>query len=463
MLNTKDTIAAIATPPGEGAIGILRLSGPESLLIAQRVFQGRKIIPMESRESNRLYVGHIQDPDSGETLDEVMLAVFRQPQTYTGEDLVEIQAHGGTFILRRILELLLRQGARLAEPGEYTRRAFLNGRMDLTQAEAVADLIKAQSSLAEKAALSQLGGGLSHTLKSYTSDLLDILAELEAHIDFPEEELPDHLYESDLEKVTSIKEKIKTLLTSARYGKAIREGVRTVLIGKPNAGKSSLLNRLLDEERAIVTPLPGTTRDTITEQVVVDGIPFVLTDTAGIRHTSDVVEKEGVRRSREAISQADLIVLILDQSRPWDEEDQTLLNLIKELAPQTPVLAALNKSDLPNQLSCQEIPSCPVVELSALTGNGLPHLRQAMANRVREGQVTDSTSTLMVTNLRHAELLEKTVADLDRVWDGLAHQVSPELISPDLRESLHHLGLITGSNATPDLLDRIFSRFCIGK
>lgn len=463
MLNTKDTIAAIATPPGEGAIGILRLSGPESLLIVERVFQGRKIIPMESRESNRLYVGHIQDPDSGETLDEVMLAVFRQPQTYTGEDLVEIQAHGGTFILRRILELLLRQGARLAEPGEYTRRAFLNGRMDLTQAEAVADLIKAQSSLAEKAALSQLGGGLSHTLKSYTSDLLDILAELEAHIDFPEEELPDHLYESDLEKVTSIKEKIKTLLTSARYGKAIREGVRTVLIGKPNAGKSSLLNRLLDEERAIVTPLPGTTRDTITEQVVVDGIPFVLTDTAGIRHTSDVVEKEGVRRSREAISQADLIVLILDQSRPWDEEDQTLLNLIKELAPQTPVLAALNKSDLPNQLSCQEIPSCPVVELSALTGNGLTHLRQAMANRVREGQVTDSTSTLMVTNLRHAELLEKTVADLDRVWDGLAHQVSPELISPDLRESLHHLGLITGANATPDLLDRIFSRFCIGK
>ena len=439
--------------------------------IAEKIFQDDKDIPLQQRESHKLYFGRIVVPNTREVLDEVMLAVFKSPHTYTGEDLIEIQAHGGMLIVSRILQLILLTGARMAEPGEFTKRAFLNRKMDLAQAEAVADLIHAQTELAQKFALRQLEGELSREINSISSTLLDLLAELEAHIDFPEEELPQHTYDTILQTVTALKIRIAQELSSLRFGKAIREGVQVAIIGKPNVGKSSLLNRLLNEPRAIVTHLPGTTRDTITESINIDGIPFVFTDTAGIRDTLDLVEQEGVRRTKETIFRSDLVLLILDHSQALDTEDQSVLVTLKHLpeikSRKIKLIILLNKSDLGEAFDSaslqKHLPESDYISISALTGMGIDTLKQQLVASVKTDGMQDSSSGLVITNIRHAELLEKTVADIDHIQASIHKTNPPELIALDLREALLHLGEITGENITDDLLNRIFSRFCIGK
>jgi tRNA modification GTPase len=462
----KDTITAISTPLGEGAIGIIRLSGPESFAIGDRIFHDRQNLPFSRRDNYRLYHGFIKEPQTEEILDEVLITGMKGPGTYTGEDMLEINAHGGILVVQRILELTLQEGARLAEPGEFTKRAFLNGKMDLAQAEAVADLIRARTDLAKRCALQQLEGGLSQKLKQISSDLLDLLAELEAHIDFPEEELPHQLYENDIKRTQAAINVLQEMLQSARYGKAIREGVRVAIIGKPNAGKSSLLNRFLEEPRAIVTATPGTTRDTITESVSIEGIPFLFTDTAGIRETSDPIEQEGVRRTEVAIAKADMVLMVMDSSNPLDDQDKDVLETLKKYTPSA-CIGILNKSDLPSSqadnkeylLSIFKV----LLPLSALTGEGMKELKKAIIEIVKQGEVAETGGELILTNVRHAELMEKTVSDLQRVKESLDSNFSPELVSADLREALHHLGEITGQSFTGDLLNRIFSRFCIGK
>jgi len=462
----KDTIAAISTPLGEGAIGIVRLSGPDTYKIADRIFSDRHPEPFSQRDSYQLYHGFIKNPQTAEFLDEVLTTGMKAPGTYTGEDMLEINAHGGILVIQRILELVLQEGARLAEPGEFTKRAFLNGKMDLAQAEAVADLIRARTDLAKKCALQQLEGGLSCKLKVIASELLDILAELEAHIDFPEEELPHQLYERDIQRIESSSRILEDLLLSARYGKAIREGVRVAIIGKPNAGKSSLLNRFLEEPRAIVTETPGTTRDTITESVSIEGIPFLFTDTAGIRETSDPIEQEGVRRTEAAITKADMVLMVMDSSQPLDSQDEDVLDTLKKYAPSA-CLGILNKSDLLSHPviekdKFQELIKT-LVPLSALTGEGIKELKKLLVDTIKQGEVTDAGGELILTNVRHAELMGKTLADLQLTRESMSSNLSPELVAADLREALHHLGEITGEYITGDLLNRIFSRFCIGK
>jgi len=373
------------------------------------------------------------------------------------------------------LQLVLKEGARLAEPGEFTKRAFLFGRIDLTQAEAVVDLIRSQTDLAERCALQQLTGELSKELKLISNQLLDILAELEAHIDFPDEGLPEHTNQSMQERIREVQKKIHQLLQSAKFGKAIREGVRTAIIGKPNVGKSSLLNILLNEPRAIVTPLPGTTRDTITESINISGVPFLFTDTAGWRDTKDMVEKEGVRRTHEAINNSDLLILVLDSSSPLTHDDTTIFKKTQQIVQNRSginallpsLVIALNKTDLLTQIELTEVQSgfhgTPIIPISALTGQGIETLKTSLLAQVEEGNVMDSTHTLVITNVRHAELLRKTSVILDQVLEGLLKNIEPECISTDLRETLHLLGEITGANITEDLLNRIFSRFCIGK
>lgn len=467
-----DIIAAISTPLGEGGIGIVRISGDEAFGIMEKIFRFDNLkSKISDLKSHTLHHGFIVEPSSGERLDEVMVAVLRAPHTYTTEDMIEINAHGGILIVQRILQLVLKYGARLAEPGEFTKRAFLSGRMDLTQAEAVVDLIRSQTDLAERCALQQLTGELSKELKSISNQLLDVLAELEAHIDFPEEGLPEHTHQSMLIRIVESKNKINQLLQSAKFGKAIREGVRTTIVGKPNVGKSSLLNILLNEPRAIVTPHPGTTRDTITESVNISGIPFLFTDTAGWRETEDVVEQEGVRRTQTAISNSDLLILVLDSSNLLTEEDYLIMNAITQIIQNSgndiSVLLAFNKVDIPKKIKLDALQfyfdRLPAIPISAKTGKGIEQLKELLAAQVKKGTVSDSTSGLVVTNVRHAELLRKVILVLDQVTEELNKKIEPELVSMTLREAMHSLGEITGANITADLLDRIFSRFCIGK
>lgn len=468
----NDTIAAISTPLGEGGIGIVRVSGNEAFGIMEKVFISDNLqTKIYDLKSHTLHHGFIVDPQTNERLDEVMVALLRAPRTYTTEDMIEINAHGGMLLVQQILQLVLKHGARLAEPGEFTKRAFLSGRIDLAQAEAVVDLIRSQTDLAERCALQQLTGELSKELKSISDQLLDVLAELEAHIDFPEEGLPEHTHQSMQIRIGESKDKINRLLQSAKFGKAIREGVRAAIVGKPNVGKSSLLNILLNEPRAIVTPHPGTTRDTITESVNISGIPFLFTDTAGWRDTDDIAEQEGVRRTQTAIVNSDLLILVLDSSNPLTIEDENIIeqvnNVIKQQKEKISLVVALNKSDLSSQINLKSeiynLQSTIIISISALTGAGIEQLKESLVAQVKEGNVSDSTSGLVVTNVRHAELLRKTILVLDQVTEELNKKMEPELISMTLREAMYSLGEITGANITTDLLDRIFSRFCIGK
>jgi tRNA modification GTPase len=462
---SNETIAAISTPLGESGLGIIRLSGPKALEIVARFFHDTNPKPLQERPSHTVYHGQIFDPQTDEELDEVVVTIFKSPHSYTTEDIVEISTHGSPIVLQRILNLTLQSGARLAEPGEFTKRAFLAGRLDLTQAEAVIDLIQSQTELAQRAAIQQLEGLLSNRIKEISEVLMDVLTELEAHIDFPEEDIPKTILTKLNSTIQLVKEKLNELLNSARFGRKLREGVKVPIIGKPNVGKSSLLNAFLQEPRAIVTPHPGTTRDTIHETINLAGIPFEFIDTAGWRETADAIEREGVKRTQTAVKNADLILLLFDGTQHLTPEDNQIIEQINQT--DTPIIIVINKVDLPTQLTESEInsllPNSPPRLISALTGQGIQSLKEVLQTSVTQGEAVSSADKIFITNIRHAELLNKALHRIAAIEKQLAIHESPEIIAAELREALSYLGEILGTNITADLLDRIFSRFCIGK
>lgn len=453
-----DTIAAISTPPGEGAISIVRMSGDQAVAIAERVFKGRNLV---EAPTHTIHYGHVVDPKSGQTLDEVMAAVMRAPKTFTREDVVEINCHGGVVVVNQILQLLLREGARLAEPGEFTKRAFLNGRVDLSQAEAVMDLIRAKTDKSMKLALNQLDGNLSQLIRTLRQDILETLAQVEVNIDYPEyddvEELTTQLL---LEKTEYVEAQIEALLQTAKQGKILREGLNTAIIGRPNVGKSSLLNHLLKEEKAIVTEIAGTTRDVIEEYVNVRGVPLKLIDTAGIRETEDVVEKIGVERSRKALQEADLILLVLNQSEALTKEDKELLEATQGLKR----IVLLNKTDLPAQLQPQDLglENEAVFAVSVLENDGLDQLEEAIAELFFGGKTVEKDATY-VSNTRHIALLEKAQISLQDVQNGIAAGMPVDLVQIDMTRCWDYLGEIVGDSVQDELITQLFSQFCLGK
>ncbi|KRL02168.1 tRNA modification GTPase TrmE [Liquorilactobacillus capillatus DSM 19910] len=455
-----DTIAAISTPPGEGAISIVRLSGEEAILIAEKVFAGKDLAQVASHTIN---YGHILDPKTKQEIDEVMVSVMRAPKTFTREDTIEINCHGGIVATNRILQLLLSNGARLAEPGEFTKRAFLHGRIDLSQAEAVMDLIRAKTDRSMKVALDQLDGNLAHLVKSLRQDILDVLAQVEVNIDYPEydavEEMTTRLLK---EKALDVKKRIQQLLQTAKQGKVLREGLATAIVGRPNVGKSSLLNRLLHEDKAIVTDVAGTTRDVIEEYVNVHGVPLKLVDTAGIRETADKVEKIGVERSRKAIDQADLVMLVLDSSQKLTEQDRALV----ELTSKKKRIILLNKVDLAQQIELPELKKLTgtdeLLTTSVLKNAGLDQLEERIA-KLFFGGIEDSQTTVMVTNARHIALLNQAEDALDNVLDGIKANMPVDLVQIDMTNCWDLLGEITGDSYQDELLNQLFSQFCLGK
>lgn len=457
-----DTISAVATAIGEGGIGIIRISGPDSISIADQLFVGTNGLTAGKAASHHVYYGTIADPDSGQTVDEVLLLVMKAPRSYTRENVVEIHCHGGPVPLRKILELTLRFGARLAEPGEFTKRAFLNGRLDLAQAEAVIDIIRAKTDASLKLAVNHLSGQLSEVVRNIRDKALEMIAHLEAAIDFPEDDIEEVTSQQVDEQLVPLMSQLDHLLATAQTGRILREGLQTVIIGKPNVGKSSLLNALLREKRAIVTDIPGTTRDIIEEYVNIRGIPLKIVDTAGIRETEDLVEQLGVQRAREFVDKADLILLLLDSSLPLAEEDKQVLELLAGRQ----ALVLINKTDLPQKLDMSEImqysKDYQVLRISVQDGTGINTLEEAIVERVYSGQVTQSEGAY-VTNVRHIAVLRQAYQHLAEARNTIAVNMPPDCIVVDLRAAWERLGEITGDTAGEDLLDQIFSRFCIGK
>ncbi|MEY8662598.1 tRNA uridine-5-carboxymethylaminomethyl(34) synthesis GTPase MnmE [Ligilactobacillus faecis] len=455
-----DTIAAIATPPGEGAISIVRLSGDEAVTIANKVFKGKDLTQVASHTIN---YGHLIDPKKNKVIDEVMVSVLRAPKTFTREDTVEINCHGGIVPTNKILQVLLTNGARLAEPGEYTKRAFLHGRIDLAQAESVMDLIRAKTDRSRKVALGQLDGNLSQMITALRQEILDALAQVEVNIDYPEYDDVEEMTSKVLrEKAFEVKAKIQNLLVTAEQGKILREGLATALVGRPNVGKSSLLNYLLHEEKAIVTDIAGTTRDVIEEYVNVRGVPLKLVDTAGIRETDDLVEKIGVKRSREAIAKADLVLLVLNNSEELTEADYELLEATKDKKR----IIILNKTDLPARLDQVKLAKVAKTEeilaTSVLQNDGLAKLEERIAE-LFYGGIENSQTSVLVTNARHISLLEQAEASLDAVLAGLDASLPVDLVQIDMTTAWELLGEITGDSYQDELLDQLFSQFCLGK
>lgn len=454
----EDTIAAIATAPGESGIGIIRISGDRAYEILEKIFA-----PASGKIKNRiLSYGHITDPDDGRTLDEVMAVFMKGPHTYTAEDVAEIQCHGSFVSLRRILELVLRSGAEMAGKGEFTKRAFLNGRIDLSQAEAVIDLIRAKSDKTFDVALSQLEGRFSARINAIREDIADILVNLTVNIDYPDEDIEQVTYENLEKSLSAVKTEVRKLLDTAGTGKIIREGLKISIIGKPNVGKSSLMNALTGENRAIVTDIPGTTRDTIEENIVIRDIPVVLTDTAGIRDTADTIEKIGIEKSKEAFNRADLIILVVDGSSPLTEEDDKLIDFIGSRK----TIVLLNKSDKGLVVSEDRLkkpmPGAEVIRTSLIKGEGIGELAQAVENLVYGGHVS-SVENDIVTNARHKSLLEETEKSLEDALAMTKERQPLEFIEIDVNRGYEALGEITGQTAVLDIIDRVFERFCLGK
>jgi len=455
-----DTIAAISTPAGVGGIGIIKISGPRAQEIACSLFRSPHV--QGKLASHRLSYGEVVNPEDGSPLDEVLLSYMAKPHSYTREDVVEINCHSGYLVLRKILELVIKSGARLAEPGEFTKRAFLNGRIDLAQAEAVMDLIEARSLTALSAASSQLKGFLSHEVNRIREELLLLLSHLEAHIDFPEENVEPLSREEIEEKVQAAHCAVRRLLETYEDGKIYREGISVIIAGKPNVGKSSLLNALVGEKKAIVTPIPGTTRDAIEDMISLKGVPVKIIDTAGLREVTDLVEKEGVQVTRDKVTQADLVILVIDSHQGVDEEDRR----IKEELQGKRVIIACNKIDLPPHISPdqvkEEFPGKVVVPVSALHHQGLDELKDAVVSEViRHG--IESPSEILVTSLRHKQGLEKAAGTLTKLLADIPRNLPPEYLALDLQAGLESLGEIVGMTTREDILDQIFSRFCIGK
>lgn len=461
MIN-EDTISAVATALGEGGIGIIRMSGCQAIGIADNIFRG-----INGRKANDINAfqaayGSIADPETEEVIDEVLVLVMKAPRSYTREDVVEIHCHGGATPIRRILDLTLRQGARLAEPGEFTKRAFLNGRLDLTQAEAVIDIIRSKTDSSLKMAVGQLSGVLSAKISDIRHDILQMVAHLEAAIDFPEEDIEEMAVEEVTKRVREAIAKVDYLLATAQTGKVLREGMATVIIGKPNVGKSSLLNALLNEKRAIVTDIPGTTRDIIEEYVNIRGIPLKIVDTAGIRETSDIVEKIGVERAREFVGKADLILVLLDASQTLSSEDSQVLNMLKGRQ----AIVLINKSDLPQALEMdkvlQYVTDKKIIKISVAEGAGLDELEQAIVDMVYSGQVKQGEGAI-VNNVRQANLIEQAGKHLGDALKTADAGMPPDCIVIDLRAAWEKLGEVTGDTVGEDIITQIFTQFCIGK
>jgi tRNA modification GTPase len=464
----NDTICAIATPRGEGGIGIVRLSGEKAVEIAAQLVALRSGRPLATVASHTLHLADIHDPtDSfqGPPLDEALVAVMRAPRSYTGEDVVELHCHGGPLVLQAICEALIRAGARLAQPGEFTKRAFLNGRLDLSQAEAVLDTIRAKTAASLRMAQSQLRGALSRKIEAIRERLVGLLAHVEASIDFVEEDLSFISTAELVAGLTQAEEAIGHLVAHCREGRLLREGITAAIVGKPNVGKSSLLNALVKTDRAIVTPIPGTTRDVLEDTVSIRGIPVRIMDTAGIRETSDPVEQEGVRRSRMVQTQADLVLLVLDGSEPLTAEDYTLL---AEPAghPDQKRLVVANKMDLPSRANLTQLEAggagLAVVNISAKTGEGLEELKDRIRALLLSPEL-EAREPVLVSHLRHQQALERARQAVIATRSSVEQQAAAELVALDLRAAIDALGEITGAVTTDDILDRIFREFCIGK
>lgn len=446
----NQTIAAIATPPGEGGIAVIRISGKEAIAIAASIFSG----PVASYKSHTCHFGQVLD--GKQVVDDALMIVMRAPRSYTGEDTVEIQCHGGSLISKRVLEVVLKAGAKAAGPGAFTHQAFMNGKLDLAQAEAVQSFIGAKNELSLQAAREQLSGKLSTHIRGLQSELLDIAAILEAWVDFPEEGLEFATKDEVIASLESTLSKMRHLEATFQEGKKIQEGITLCLAGSPNAGKSSLMNALLGHERAIVTPIPGTTRDTLEAEMRLGGLHFHLLDTAGIRQTEELVEKEGIRRSKLAIQSADLVLLMIDASKPLEEEE---LQLIAACPPEKTLLI-WNKIDLPHTIASLPLPH--QTSISAKQNTGIEGLKKAIESIVWSGCIAPKDE-IVLTQARHKESLQDAAQSLQTLIDGLKTDISPEFLAADMRNSLRHLGAIIGMDITEDILSAIFSKFCVGK
>ncbi|MBI5195346.1 MAG: tRNA uridine-5-carboxymethylaminomethyl(34) synthesis GTPase MnmE [Nitrospirae bacterium] len=499
-----DTITAISTPSGKGGIGIVRLSGKNAIETAEKIFTSPKNKGLKQTPSHKIIYGHIINSNK-EIVDEVLISIMRAPNTYTKENVVEINCHGGAVPLRRVLELVLKNGARLAMPGEFTQRALINGRIDLAQAEAVLDAINSATEQSQKAAMEQLSGGLSKKIHSLRDKLVELTAFVEAHIDFPEEDIESPSLSDMQKKALEICGEITKLIEGSRHGMILREGLKTAIIGRPNVGKSSLLNALLTHDRAIVTEMPGTTRDVIEEYLDINGFPVRIMDTAGIREAKDIAEKESVERSLSAMKGADLVVLVLDGSEDLHNTDR---ELIERSASQNTILV-INKTDLKQKLNLKNVgqenvipakagiqtsspdtrsksqanligvtrtfehwipgqarndkPEQKIIKTSALTGAGLDELRNKIMNIISDAGGGEASHSRLVTNIRHVHALEKALASMNSFIEGVDNKLSPEFLSVELREALDALGEITGITTPEDILNKIFSDFCIGK
>ncbi len=472
--NLSDTIVALATPSGVGAIGVIRLSGPEAIRIADDVFPGKELA---AQASHTLHVGTIRNAQ-GRVLDEVVVSLFKGPRSYTGEDVVEISCHGSNYILQEVIQLLLEQGARLAEPGEYTMRAFLNGRMDLSQAEAVADLIASSSASSHKLAMQQMRGGFSSEIQALRQKLIDFASLIELELDFGEEDVEFADRDDLRDLIHKLRQLMQQLLDSFRLGNAIKNGVTTVIAGRPNAGKSTILNALLNEERAIVSEIAGTTRDVIEEVLNIQGVQFRIVDTAGIREAEDTIEAMGVERTLEKVKQSSLLVYVFDVINTQPEEVRTDLERLYQ--PGLHIIVVANKMDLnpytkfehffpqdeaggenPIQPSSLSIEHSNWVPVSAINKMNIPYLKEKLYEAVVSEKV--SLDETIVTNARHYQALQRADQSLADVLRGMDQGVTSDFVAMDIRQSLHHLGEITGEISTDDLLGNIFANFCIGK
>ncbi len=455
-----DTITAISTPIGEGAIAIVRLSGPDAIRIANELFQGKDL---EAVESHTIHYGKVMDPETNEIADEVMLSVMRAPKTFTREDIVEINCHGGMVAVNRVLDIILGKGARIAEPGEFTKRAFLNGRIDLSQAEAVMDLIRAKTDKAMSVALKQMDGRLSGLIQKYRQSLLETVAHVEVNIDYPEyDDVEEMSHEMMREKTKAVHAEIEELLSVAKQGKILREGLATAIIGRPNVGKSSLLNTLVQENKAIVTDIPGTTRDIIEEYVNVRGVPLRLVDTAGIRETEDIVEKIGVERSRQALMESDLVLFVLNYNDALTKEDLALFEVVRGLE----FIVIINKTDLEQQLDLEQVKQLagdhPVISTSLIQEEGIDELEAAIAGTFFSGDLEVGDMTY-VSNVRHIQLLKQAKQALEDAMEALELGMPLDIVQIDVTRTWEFLGEIIGDTASDGLINQLFSQFCLGK
>lgn len=460
----QDTIAAIATPLGEGAIGIVRLSGPDAIPIVEAIFQGKTSL-LDACSHSLLY-GFIVD-DSGRHIDECLVGLMKAPNTFTGEDVVEINCHGGVFVVETILNMVLKHGARPAEPGEFSKRAFLNGRLDLAQAEAVIDIVRAKSPRGLQLAANQLEGILSERIRSVRERILHLLAHMQVVIDYPEEGVDELTDDEIASSLSGSLADVENLLAGADAGKVYRDGIRLAIIGRPNVGKSSLLNGLLKEDRAIVTDIAGTTRDTIEAVALLGGIPITLVDTAGLRQSLDPVEQIGVERSHQAMATADLLFVVVDGTQPLTDEDRDVFRILQdERLYNTPTIVVVNKIDRPQVLDEATVRKVSgkstLVGVSALTGEGLREL-EALATKMVLGDTTMNRDALLITRARHRQALEKTRSSLKHALASFEMGMTPDVISVDLQESVAALGLITGESVGEEVVERIFAEFCVGK